>query len=55
MKRYEISPEALETIENMILYYDIHTVEGLNEKHPGFVEDDFNKLLRILNTITETI
>ena len=55
MKRYEISPEDLETIENMILYYDRHTVEGLNKRRPEFVEEDFSKLLAILNTITETI
>lgn len=55
MKRYEISPEDLETIENMIFYYDHHGVENINEKHPGWLEDDFSKLLAILNNITETI
>lgn len=55
MNILKITPEILETIENMILYYDVHTVEGLNKKHPEFVEEDFNKLLRILNHITETI
>lgn len=55
MNNYTIPAEALETIENMILYYDVHTVAGLNKRRPEFVVDDFNKLLRILNNITETI
>lgn len=55
MNNLKITPEALEVIENMILYYDRHTVEGLNKRRPDFVEEDFSKLLRILNNITETI
>lgn len=55
MKRFEIGAEDLETIENMIFYYDHHGVENMNKRRPDFVEDDFSKLLAILNTITETI
>lgn len=55
MNNLKITPEDLETIENMIFYYDYHGVENVNKKHPGFVEDDFSKILAILNTITETI
>lgn len=55
MNDLKITPADLETVENMILYYDHHGVENINEKHPGWLEDDFSKLLAILNTITETI
>lgn len=49
MNNLKITPEDLETIENLISYYAFHGVENMNNRHPGFVEDDFTKLLRILN------
>lgn len=55
MNELKITPEDLERIENMILYYDLHGVERLNKKHPGFVEEDFKELLTLLNSITKTI
>ena len=43
-----------EMIENMISYYtDRFSVESILEKYPGFVVDDFNKLLAALKKIME--
>ena len=39
---------TLETIQNMISYYSHHTVQAIQESHPGFVTDDFTKLLGLL-------
>ena len=49
---YTITPEELETIENMIGYYDRFSVEDLITRRPEWVADDFNKILAILANIT---
>jgi len=38
----------LDRIENMIFYYHKHTVEKIQNRHPGFVIEDFEQLLKIL-------
>ena len=40
-------------IENMISYYRHFTVETIQEKHPGFVIEDFEKVLAILEKVLE--
>lgn len=49
---YTITPEELETIENMIAYYNCISIEDLITRRPGFVVEDFNKILAILENIT---
>ena len=49
---YTITPEELETIENMIGYYDRFSIEDLITRRPDWVADDFNKILAILANIT---
>lgn len=48
---YSVAPEDLETIENMISYYNHHGVNNIHERHAGFVVDDLEKLLAILETV----
>lgn len=48
-----IKPEDAEMIENMILYYEHHGVENMNNKRPAFVIEDFNKILETLKNIME--
>lgn len=40
-----MSDETKELIEQQVSYYNHHTVEAILEKHPGFVVDDYTKLL----------
>ena len=49
---YTITPEELETIENMIGYYDRISIEDLITRRPDWVANDFNKILAILENIT---
>lgn len=49
---YTITPEELETIENMIGYYNRFNIEDLITRRPDWVADDFNKILAILENIT---
>ena len=48
---YTITPAELETIENMVLYYEHHGVKKMLNTRPEFVIEDFEKVLAILNTI----
>lgn len=43
-----MSNELKELIEQQISYYNHHTIEAILEKHPGFVVDDYKKLLKAL-------
>lgn len=43
-----MSDELKELIEQQISYYNHHTIEAILEKHPGFVVDDYKKLLSLL-------
>ncbi len=43
-----MSDELKERIQQLISYYDHHTIEAILEKHPGFVVDDFSHLLKAL-------
>lgn len=49
---YTITPEELETIENMIGYYNRISIEDLITRRPDWVASDFNKILAILENIT---
>jgi hypothetical protein len=40
-----MSAELKENIQNLIHYYSHHTVEKMVKTHPGFVVEDFTKLL----------
>jgi len=51
MNNYTLTPEEFEIIDNMILYYDVHGVEKIQQQHPEWIVDDFKKLLTTLNTI----
>ena len=48
---YTATPEELDTIENMLCYYEHHTVEEIAEKYPHFVIEDFKKILEALENI----
>lgn len=48
---YNITTEELDTIENMLCYYEHHTIEEIAEKYPHFVIEDFKKILETLNNI----
>lgn len=52
-KKITLTHEDAEILENMVSYYQAHTVEKIQEKHPGFVVDDFEKVLRILEKVLE--
>lgn len=43
-----MTTKTLELIQDMVSYYSHHTVSGIQESHPGFVVDDFTKLLTLL-------
>ena len=47
MKNINISDDDMSIIETIISYYNRFNVEDINKKYPGFVEDDFTKLLKI--------
>ena len=48
-----LTGNEFEKIESLIRYYEIHGVERLLKKHPGFVIDDFTELLAALKGIME--
>ena len=52
-KKIFISATDAETLENMISYYNRFTVEAIAEKHAGFVIDDLEKVLKILEKVLE--
>ena len=52
-KKIALTNEDAEILENMISYYRVHTIEKIQEKHPGFVVDDFEKVLSILEKVLE--
>jgi len=52
-KKITITHEDAEILENMISYYHVHTVEKIQEKYPGFVSEDFEKVLAILEKALE--
>lgn len=43
-----MSDELKERIENLISYYDHHTIEAILKSKPGFLVDDFRHLLKAL-------
>lgn len=45
-----MTKEKIEAIQALIYYYDHHKVSKLIETRPGFVVDDFSKLLDLLRT-----
>lgn len=51
MKKYNITTDQLEKIEQLVLYYHRFSVEDIQEKHPGFIVEDFQKLLKIVEEI----
>lgn len=53
-RKITLTHEDAEILENMTCYY-LHrfTVEGIQEKHPGFVVEDFEKVLTILEKVLE--
>ncbi len=51
MKKYTITPEELETIEDTLCYYSHHTVEEIAQKYPHFITEDFKKILETLENI----
>ena len=40
-----LNDETIALIEQQISYYRQHTIEAMLVKHPGFVVDDYKKLL----------
>ena len=53
MKNIKVSDEDIAIIETIISYYNRFKVERINKRYPGFVEDDFTKLLKMLERILE--
>ena len=51
MKKYNITADQLENIEQLVSYYHRFNVEDIQEKHPGFIVEDFWKLLKIVEEI----
>lgn len=51
MKHYNITSDQLETIENLISYYEHIKMEDLIKTKPNFILDDFQKLLKTCETI----
>lgn len=51
--KFNFTPEQLETVDNMITYYQVHGVEGIMNYNKHFVIEDFEKLLTILETVTQ--
>ena len=51
MKKYNITTDQLENIEQLVSYYHRFNVEDIQEKHPGFIVEDFQKLLKIVEEI----
>ena len=51
MKKYNITTDQLENIEQLVSYYHRFSVEDIQEKHPGFIVEDFQKLLKIVEEI----
>lgn len=43
-----MSQELKELIEQQVSYYRHHGVGAMIERKPGFVEEDFTKLLKML-------
>ena len=52
MKKYNITADQLEKIDQLVSYYNCHGVENIHEKHPYFIVEDFQKLLKIVEAIT---
>lgn len=48
-----MSKDTKEEIKNLISYYNYHKVEKMIVKRPGFVVDDFKKLLAIMEAELE--
>ncbi len=47
--------ELKESVQDMIHYYNQHTVEGLAKTNLGFVVDDFTRLLSELDKQLNTV
>lgn len=43
-----MSPELRELVEQQISYYGYHGVGNMIKSQPGFVEDDYQELLKAL-------
>ena len=52
-KKIILTAADAETLENMVSYYNRFTVEAIAEKHAGFVSDDLEKVLKILEKVLE--
>jgi len=50
MKNLVFLDSELETFENMISYYRNIPMEELIKEHPGFIIDDFKKVLMMIST-----
>lgn len=51
MKKFNITTNQLEKIEQLVTYYNHHGVENIHEKHPSFIVQDFQDLLKIVEAI----
>ena len=51
MKKYNITTDQLDNIEQLVSYYHRFSVEDIQEKHPSFIVEDFQKLLEIVEAI----
>ena len=40
-------------LENMVSYYRHHTIEKIQDRHPEFVIEDFNQVLKILEIVLD--
>ena len=51
MKKFNITTDQQEKIEQLVSYYNHHGVENIQEKHPSFIVQDFQDLLKIVEAI----
>ena len=51
IKNIPVTAATAERLENLVCYYRHHTVEKIQDKHPEFVIDDFEQVLKILEIV----
>ena len=51
IKKIPVTAATAERLENLVYYYQRHGVEKMIEQHKGFVIEDFEMVLKILEII----
>lgn len=53
IKNITVTAATADRLENLVYYYRHHTVEKIQERHPGFIVDDFEQVLKILSIVLD--